>query len=84
MDTRCNNPGTAHLAFYVDDADAFYARLLEQGVRTCSPPYTATQPPLEGLRRFYFLDGDGFTLEAIQRPLRVPEPLPSGGERGRE
>jgi catechol 2,3-dioxygenase-like lactoylglutathione lyase family enzyme len=66
VDTRTNNPGTAHVAFFVDEIDRLYQHLLANGVTVRCPPFTIDQPPGVGNRCFYFLDCNGFTLEAVQ------------------
>src|SRR5829696_3379959 len=37
VDTSTANPGTAHVAFFVDDLDALYAELVARGVASVSP-----------------------------------------------
>lgn len=66
VDTRTANPGTAHIAFFVDDLDALYAELVARGVRSVSPPVTPTIGPNEGGRVVYLIDPDGIRVELIQ------------------
>ena len=66
VDTRTANPGTAHIAFFVDDLDTLYADLVERGVRSVSPPVTPTIGPNEGGRAVYLIDPDGIRVELIQ------------------
>jgi lactoylglutathione lyase len=66
VDTRTANPGTAHVAFYVDDLDALYAVLTARGVRSVSAPVTPTIGPNEGGRAVYMIDPDGIRVELIQ------------------
>lgn len=66
VDTRTANPGTAHIAFFVDDLDALYADLVARGVRSVSPPVTPTIGPNEGGRAIYLIDPDGIRVELIQ------------------
>lgn len=66
VDTRTANPGTAHIAFFVDDLDALYAHLAARGVRSVSPPVTPTIGPNEGGRAVYLIDPDGIRVELIQ------------------
>jgi lactoylglutathione lyase len=66
VDTRTANPGTAHIAFFVDDLDALYADLAARGVRSVSPPVTPTIGPNEGGRAVYLIDPDGIRVELIQ------------------
>lgn len=66
VDTGTANPGTAHIAFFVDDLDGLYARLIERGVGSVSPPVTPTIGPNRGGRAVYMLDPDGVRVELIQ------------------
>lgn len=66
VDTRTANPGTAHIAFGVDDLDGLYAELQARGVRSVSPPVTPTIGPNQGGRAVYLLDPDGIRVELIQ------------------
>jgi lactoylglutathione lyase len=65
VDTRTANPGTAHIAFYVDDCDALYEELTAKGVKSVSAPVTPTIGPNEGGRAVYMIDPDGFRVEFI-------------------
>ena len=66
VDTRTANPGTAHIAFFVDDLDTLYADLVRKGVRSVSPPVTPTIGPNEGGRAVYLIDPDGIRVELIE------------------
>jgi lactoylglutathione lyase len=66
VDTRTANPGTAHIAFFVDDLDSLYADLTARGVRSVSPPVTPTIGPNTGGRAVYLIDPDGIRVELIQ------------------
>jgi len=66
VDTRTANPGTAHIAFFVDDLDALYADLTARGVASVSPPVTPTIGPNQGGRAVYMIDPDGIRVELIQ------------------
>jgi catechol 2,3-dioxygenase-like lactoylglutathione lyase family enzyme len=68
VDTRTFNPGTAHLAFEVDDIQAEYQRLVVQGVRFRSEPVTIEAGINRGGYAVYFLDPDDITLELLQPP----------------
>lgn len=70
VDTRTPNPGTAHLAFEVDDIQAEYRRMVELGVRFRSEPVAIEAGINKGGYTVYFLDPDDITLEIIQPPLR--------------
>lgn len=65
VDTRTANPGTAHLAFFVDDCDALYEELTAKGVPAVSPPVTPTIGPNTGGRAVYMIDPDGIRVELI-------------------
>ena len=66
VDTRTANPGTAHIAFFVDDLDTLYADLAARGVQSVSRPVTPTIGPNEGGRAVYLIDPDGIRVELIQ------------------
>ena len=66
VDTRTANPGTAHIAFFVDDLDALYADLRARGVASVSPPVSPTIGPNKGGRAVYMIDPDGIRVELIQ------------------
>ena len=70
VDTRTPNPGTAHLAFEVDDIQAEYHRMVELGVRFRSEPVAIEAGINRGGYTVYFLDPDDITLEIIQPPAR--------------
>ena len=71
VDTRTLNPGTAHLAFEVDDIQAEYQRMVAQGVRFRSEPVAIEAGINKGGYTVYFLDPDDITLEIIQPPKRA-------------
>ena len=66
IDTGTANPGTAHVAFFVDDLDALYGELVAQGVSSVSKPVTPTIGPNEGGRAVYMIDPDGIRVELIE------------------
>lgn len=66
IDTANANPGTSHIAFFVDDLDAYFTELRRKGVQTVSEPVTPTIGPNEGGRAVYMIDPDGFRVEFIQ------------------
>lgn len=68
VDTRTLNPGTAHLAFEVDDIQAEYQRMVARGVRFRSEPVAIEAGVNKGGYTVYFLDPDDITLEIIQPP----------------
>ncbi|HEX9114566.1 MAG TPA: VOC family protein [Anaerolineae bacterium] len=71
VDTRTLNPGTAHLAFEVEDLAAEYERLRGLGVRFRSEPVAIEAGINRGGYTVYFLDPDDITLEMIQPPPRA-------------
>lgn len=66
VDTRTGNPGTAHIAFMVDDLDVLFADLVSKGVDFVSEPVTPTIGPNAGGRAVYMMDPDGFRIEFMQ------------------
>ena len=66
VDTRTANPGTAHIAFFVDDLDALFTDLQARGVASVSAPVTPTIGPNKGGRAVYMIDPDGIRVELIQ------------------
>ena len=70
MDTATCRPGSAHLAFQVDDCWKEYERMTALGVRFKSEPNAITAGINKGGFTCYFLDPDDITLEIIQAPPR--------------
>jgi len=66
IDTRTANPGTAHIAFFVDDLESLYVDLHARGVPSVSAPVTPTIGPNKGGRAVYMIDPDGIRVELIQ------------------
>jgi catechol 2,3-dioxygenase-like lactoylglutathione lyase family enzyme len=66
FDRKNNDVGATHIAFQVEDIDAVYQSLLDQGVRFTAPPTTIPAGPMEGWKWTYFFDPDGVSLELIQ------------------
>jgi lactoylglutathione lyase len=66
VDTGTANPGTAHTAYFVDDMDAMYERLVAAGVRAVSAPVSPTIGPNVGGKAVYLMDPDGIRVELIQ------------------
>lgn len=60
------NPGIAHIAFFVDDVDAWHLILTNKGVKSVSKPVTPTIGPNKGGRAIYMIDPDGVRVELIQ------------------
>jgi catechol 2,3-dioxygenase-like lactoylglutathione lyase family enzyme len=65
-DVNICNPGAAHLAFAVDDAQERYEQLLGAGVHFFSPPNAITSGANEGGFTCYFHDPDQIVLEMFQ------------------
>jgi catechol 2,3-dioxygenase-like lactoylglutathione lyase family enzyme len=73
-DTATCRPGSAHLAFQVDNIHEKYEQMLGHGVRFKSAPNAITAGINKGGFTCYFLDPDDITLEIIQAP-----PAPQAG-----
>ncbi len=71
-DLSTNRPGSSHLCLLVDDLQACYDDLRQQGVRFKSEPITITAGPNKGGLVVYFHDPDGYTLELFQ-PVKKSE-----------
>jgi catechol 2,3-dioxygenase-like lactoylglutathione lyase family enzyme len=69
VDAGNANPGTAHIAFAVDDLDTLYSELTAKGVTSVSRPVTPTIGPNKGGRAVYMIDPDGFRVELIQSSM---------------
>lgn len=67
-DTATCRPGSAHLAFQVDDIFAEHKRMTDLGVRFKSDPVAITAGKNNGGFTCYFLDPDDITLEILQAP----------------
>lgn len=68
VDTRTCNPGTAHLAFIVDDLQAEHRRLKAAGVRFVSDPVGIEAGVNRGGMTVYAKDPDGIIIELVQPP----------------
>lgn len=64
---RNNNPGSSHMALYVDDLPALYDFLLSKGVQFRTPPVYLNEGPNIGGWALYMLDPDGITIELMQQ-----------------
>jgi catechol 2,3-dioxygenase-like lactoylglutathione lyase family enzyme len=73
-DGRICDPGAAHLALTVRDAQAIYERLMKAGVRFVSPPNAITAGVNEGGYACYFHDPDDIVLELLQPPAHRSPP----------
>lgn len=66
-DIRTNNPGSAHVSFYVDNLRAAYEELKGKGVRFRSPPVEIDAGANKGSLGLYLLDPDGITVELFEK-----------------
>lgn len=67
VDPHHANPGTCHLAFYVDDLDRTWAGLRDAGSSLVSTGVTTLAPGvLEGGRTLYCQDPDGIRVQLIE------------------
>ena len=66
IDSANGNPGTVHLAFFVDSVDELYAALKAKGIASMSAPVTPTIGPNTGGRAVYMVDPDGVRVEFIE------------------
>ena len=64
------DPGSTHVAFFVDDIWQLYTKLTAEGIQFKSPPVKIVGGPLENGHAAYFLDPDGITIEPIQKPAK--------------
>jgi catechol 2,3-dioxygenase-like lactoylglutathione lyase family enzyme len=64
-DAKSNDIGVGHVAFNVDDPDAYYEMLVSKGVRFISP---GVMDSSTGEKFCYFYDPDGAVLEFIKPP----------------
>ncbi len=67
-DVRTNNPGSAHIALFVDDLVAVYNELVSKGVRFRSAPVMIDAGANRGGSSAYVSDPDGITVELFQSP----------------
>lgn len=68
QDLTPNNPGSSHIAYYVDDLNGMYARLKEVGVEFLSEPIYLDEGPNTGGWAVYMKDPDGILIELFQPP----------------
>ncbi|SRR5579875_315171 len=79
VDTSTANPGTAHIAFFVDDLDGLYEQLHARGVGSVSKPVTPTIGPNKGGRAVYMIDPDGIRVELIESSRGFGDYVPVEG-----
>lgn len=65
-DTRTNNPGSSHIAFYVNDLHAAYEELKSKCAQFRSRPIYIDAGASNGGHALYLLDPDGITVELYQ------------------
>ena len=73
-DAKSNDIGVGHVAFNVDDPDAYYEMLVSKGVRFISPGVMESST---GEKFCYFYDPDGAVLEFIKPPMGTLKDLSS-------
>jgi catechol 2,3-dioxygenase-like lactoylglutathione lyase family enzyme len=64
--------GAVHICFEVDDIDATYQHLVNEGVEFSAPPALIADGPLQGIAFAYFRDLQGLQLELFQVPAGSP------------
>jgi catechol 2,3-dioxygenase-like lactoylglutathione lyase family enzyme len=68
VDTRPFNPGTAHIAFLVDDIQTTYEDLLQKGVKFVNPPVWNSGNDGKGRWGVSYLHGpDNLIIELIEQ-----------------
>ena len=67
VESRPCDTGFAHVAYDVDDIDAAVAAAREHGFVPRGEIYSVDQGPNTGARVVYMVDGDGITVEFIQK-----------------
>lgn len=68
MPREIRDPGQAHLALAVEDADAVHARLSGAGVRFVTPPNAITSGVNTGGKACYFFGPDDIVHELLEPP----------------
>ncbi|MDT9593299.1 VOC family protein [Nocardioides zeae] len=64
------NPGTCHIAWYVDDIDELYDRLVGMGLEPVSRRVVPIDGgPLDGGKVIYMTDPDGIRIEFLESSL---------------
>lgn len=63
------DPGQAHIAIAVDDADATYQRLIAAGIRFVTAPNEITAGVNRGGKACYFFGPDDIVHELLEPPL---------------
>lgn len=68
QDLTPNNPGSSHIAYFVDDLRGMYERLKQAGAEFVSEPIYLDEGPNTGGWAVYMKDPDGIILELFQPP----------------
>jgi catechol 2,3-dioxygenase-like lactoylglutathione lyase family enzyme len=68
QDLKPNNPGSSHIAYFVDDLKALYTRLNAAGVSFVTEPVYLDLGPNKGGWSLYARDPDGILIELFQTP----------------
>lgn len=63
-----NNPGSSHIAYYVDDLVAMFLLLKAAGADFISEPIYLDEGPNKGGWALYMRDPDGIVIELFQAP----------------
>lgn len=69
QDLTPSNPGSSHIAYYVDDLNALYTRLHAAGVSFVTEPVYLDQGPNKGGWSVYMRDPDDIPIELFQMSL---------------
>ena len=79
IDTQQANPGTCHMAFYVDDLDATWEKLEAFGTELVSTRIVnLSDGPLDGGKAVYLKDPDGILVELLQADISLVDAVEAG------
>jgi catechol 2,3-dioxygenase-like lactoylglutathione lyase family enzyme len=76
-----NRPGTAHVAFLVEDIETLAARMLEAGASEQGRIARCTSGPAAGCLAVYLKDPNGIIVELAELPARADRGRPPDTER---
>jgi catechol 2,3-dioxygenase-like lactoylglutathione lyase family enzyme len=71
--TQPSDVGNAHVAFQVDDMEAWYNKLTGMGIKFAAYPPTITEGPTKGVSAIYLWDPDGINVELLYRPPGITD-----------
>jgi len=71
VNTKKNNPGTAHICFRIKDLLSLYKKLVLSGVCVESEPVAITKGPNKGGFAMFIYDPDGIPLELLETPASM-------------